>query len=114
MNYFDFHLHPTLKTTLKENLAYDSQIPADSVSGIVGCCSDLPLIVTSQASVPQLMRFNQKLLGIALYSIEAVIAGDKTLNSVAGTNKKLSKYVSPGRLQAIAANDLKAYDYLKK
>ena len=114
MNYFDFHLHPTLKTTLKEDLPYDSQIPGNAVSGIVGCCTDLPQIVASQASVSQLMRFEQKLLGIALYSLESVIAGDKTLNSVARSNKKLSKYVNPERLQAIADNTIKAYDYLTK
>jgi microsomal dipeptidase-like Zn-dependent dipeptidase len=113
MNYFDFHLHPTLKTTLKAGTAYNTKIPTNSVSGIPGFCTDLPQIFASQASVPQLSSFERKLVGVSLYSIEGVIAGDKLLNEVARTNKKLSKYVSVQRLQEIAGNQLKAYDYLK-
>ena len=113
MNYFDFHMHPTLKTTLKEGMPYDLQIPSNAVSGVAGLCTDLPQIVASQASVKQLMQFEQKLFGVALYSIESVIAGDKTLNEVAATNKKLKKYIGIQRLQDIKSNQLKAYDYLK-
>lgn len=113
MNYFDFHIHPTLKTTLKENIEYNTQVPSNAVSGIAGLCTDLPQIVASQASIKQLMRFDQKLFGVALHSIETVIAGDQTLNEIARTNKKLGKYISVQRLQDIVSNNLKAYDYVK-
>ena len=91
MNYFDFHIHPTLKTTLKENLEYDSQVPTNAVSGLPGLCTDFPQIVASQASVKQLMRFDQKLLGVALHSIEKVIAGAQILHEIARKNRKLKK-----------------------
>ena len=114
MNYFDFHIHPTLKTTLKENLEYDSQVPTNAVSGLPGLCTDFPQIVASQASVKQLMRFDQKLLGVALHSIEKVIAGAEILHEIARKNRKLKKYISVQRLKDIESNDLKAYNYLKE
>ena len=114
MNYFDFHIHPTLKTTLKGNLEYDSQVPTNAVSGLPGLCTDFPQIVASQASVKQLMRFDQKLLGVALHSIEKVIAGAQILHEIARKNRKLKKYISVQRLKDIESNDLKAYNYLKE
>ncbi|HEX2536481.1 MAG TPA: membrane dipeptidase [Chitinophagaceae bacterium] len=113
MNYFDFHIHPTLKSTLKAGTPYDVKIPTQAVSGVIGMCTDLPQIVASQANVGQLQRFDQTLLGVALYSMESVIAGDRLLNEVARKNKKLSKYVGVQRLEEIRDNRLKAYDYIR-
>lgn len=113
MNYFDFHIHPTLKSTFKEGIPFDAKIPTNAVSGIAGLCSDLPQIVASQASVPQLQKFEKKVLGVALYSVEAVISGDKLLQQIARTNKNLSKYISIDRLKEMENNTIKAYDYIK-
>lgn len=112
MDYFDFHQHSTLKSTLREGIPYDVCVPVNAVSGIVGLCTDLPQIVASQASVSKLKRFDKKVVGVALYAVESVIAGDKTLREVGAQNKKLSKYLSVTRLTDIESNKLKAFDYV--
>ena len=74
MPFFDFHLHPTLKSLFSEN---DPAIPVKKYSPWVAldksaipfllkCCTDFPYILQSQGNLSQLAASDCNLICVAL------------------------------------------------
>src|SRR5688500_14873450 len=78
MPYFDFHIHPVLKT----QFTGEKISPWESLSGYIvphaaRLCSDAEEVVQSQASFKQLILGDVRLACFALHSAEkSMIAGD--------------------------------------
>ena len=75
MPFFDFHIHPTLKSLFSENDAtgqfkkYSPWTPLDKskIPFLLKCCTEFPLILQSQGNLAQLAASDCNLVCVALY-----------------------------------------------
>lgn len=102
MPFFDFHLHPTLKTMFSQDSSKTDpwqKINVKAIPWVLRWCSDFEFILCSQSNFAQLISSGCNIVCIALFAPERGMTTDKFLNSQAkGT---LSKYLDPAELDRI-------------
>jgi len=116
MPYFDFHVHPTLKSFFSEDDAANNlkklnpwvNIDLHNVECLIRNCTDFPFILQSQANLAQLLQEPGSLICVALYMPEKAMTIDKLLNTQANKTK-LGVYLQPGRLNKLNTDAIPVY-----
>lgn len=117
MPFFDFHLHPTLKSLFSENdttlnvKKYSPWLPLDKskIPFLLRCCTEFEYILQSQGNLAQLAASDCNLVCIALYIPEKEMLVDDLLKSSA--NGPLSVYIQRHKLAVLT--DCNPYQVLR-
>jgi len=103
MPYFDFHVHPTLKTLFSPDndpLSPFEKIDTRKIPGLMRALTDLELVLTSQSNLTQLIRNQVKLIGVPIFIPDQALLVNKLLTEAA--DGKLEVYISKERLEKLA------------
>ena len=93
MPFFDFHIHPTLKSLFSENdpngqfKKYSPWVPLDKskIPFLLKCCTEFPYILQSQGNLAQLAASDCNLVCVALYMPEKdILTADLLQKSTEG------------------------------
>lgn len=87
MPFFDFHLHPTLKSLFSENdpalqhKKFSPWVPLDrsKIPFLLRCCSEFEYILQSQGNLAQLVAGDCNLVCVALYIPEKLMLTDRLI-----------------------------------
>ncbi|HTH57196.1 MAG TPA: membrane dipeptidase [Cyclobacteriaceae bacterium] len=113
MPFFDFHLHPTLKSLFSDppqKLSPWDKLDTRMIPGILRLCTDFPYILQSQANLNQLWNNECHLVCIALYAPEKnLIGSDLILKQADGPMKA---YLNKNKLTDIVRGKIKPYDLI--
>ncbi len=115
MPYFDFHMHPTLKSMFSSPEAKSSpwvDIDTGKINFMLQWCSDFSSILGSQCNLRQLIESDVNLVCVALLIPDPGMLDNKLLLKQAET--RLSIYLNAERLKGIAGSNLVAYPDLVK
>ena len=116
MPFFDFHLHPTLKSLFSENDAalqlkrHSPWVPLDKdkIPALLKCCTEFKYILQSQGNLAQLAASDCKLVCIALYMPEKdMLTADLLQKSTEGP---LKIYLQADKLKKL--RDCNPYEML--
>ena len=118
MPFFDFHLHPTLKSLFSEDNAdaqtkkFSPWMPLDKskIPFLLKCCTDFPYILQSQGNLAQLIASDCNLICMALYIPEYDMLIDKLLMD--STSGPLNAYLQKDKIDAILNGN--PYEILRK
>ena len=105
MPFFDFHIHPTLKTLFSADSADSKQfspwerLKESDINWLVRGCSELGRIVQSQSSLSQLVVNDCNLIVMALHFPETAVTAAKMITSAA--KGSMSKYLQLQRLEEL-------------
>ncbi|RZM14602.1 MAG: hypothetical protein EOO88_44050, partial [Pedobacter sp.] len=111
MPYFDFHIHPTLKsmfTAFPEKTNPWEDIDIASINWVVRWCSDFEILLASQCNLSQLIDSGTSLACVALFVPERGFFDNELLKKQA-VRTKLRRYLNPQRLGAMISGELKPY-----
>jgi len=102
MPFFDFHIHPTLKSLFSENSA-DTQkfspwerLKEKDIPFMLRWCSEFQRILASQANLSQLIVNDYKLICIAFYMPERSLVDNPLISSAA--KGKMTRYLQPKKI----------------
>jgi len=113
MPFFDFHLHPTMKSLFSDppqKLSPWDKLDIRMIPDLLRWCTDFPYILQSQANLNQLWNNECHLVCIALYAPEKnLIASDLILKQADGSMKA---YLNKAKLQNIISGKIKSYDLI--
>jgi microsomal dipeptidase-like Zn-dependent dipeptidase len=107
MPFFDFHLHPTLKSLFSENNAATQSkklspwvaLDKSKIPPLLRCCTEFSYILESQGNLSQLAASDCNLLCIALYIPEKDMLTDDLLQS--SSNGPLGIYLQKDKINEI-------------
>jgi Zn-dependent dipeptidase, microsomal dipeptidase homolog len=107
MPFFDFHLHPTLKSLFSENNAaknlkkFSPWIPLDKskIPFLLKCCTEFPYIIESQGNLAQLAASDCNLVCVALYIPEKSMLTDNLIEQSA--KSPLGIYLQTDKINSI-------------
>jgi microsomal dipeptidase-like Zn-dependent dipeptidase len=110
MPFFDFHLHPTLKSMFSQTATKTSpweNFDVTTIPWLLKWCTDFQYILGSQSNLAQLANSGCNLVCVALHAPERGMTKDKFLNQQA--KGSLSKYLDPVELEIINRTDTSPY-----
>jgi microsomal dipeptidase-like Zn-dependent dipeptidase len=107
MPFFDFHLHPTLKSLFSDNDAtlqlkkHSPWVPLDKskIPFLLKCCTEFQYILQSQGNLAQLAASDCNLVCVALYIPEKDMLIDKLL--MQSTKGPLNIYLQEKKINAL-------------
>ena len=107
MPFFDFHLHPTLKSLFSDNNVATGDkklspwVPLDKskIPFLLKCCTDFPYILESQGNLSQLAASDCNLICVALYIPEKDMLTDKLIQD--SSNGPLGGYLQKSKINSI-------------
>lgn len=105
MPFFDFHIHPTLKTVFSENgngtekFSPWERLKEKDIPFMLRWCSEFQRILASQANLSQLLVNDYKLICLAFYMPERSLIDNKLISSAA--KGKMSRYLDPVKLNKL-------------
>jgi microsomal dipeptidase-like Zn-dependent dipeptidase len=111
MPFFDFHIHPTLKSLFSDDAAASGKVKFSpwkkidnkNIPLLLKCCTDFPYILESQGNLAQLVYNDCNLVCIALYIPENdMITDDMITQAEAGT---LGIYLQKDKIDRIIKSD---------
>lgn len=111
MNFFDFHVHPTMKTLFGSNtqrLSPWTNLDIRLIPNLYRWCSEFEYIIRSQANLSQLLLNECRLVCVALYAPERDMLDNELIKNNADT--KMSQYLNRAKLDAIIGNSITPYD----
>ncbi|WP_231490509.1 membrane dipeptidase [Pedobacter sp. Leaf170] len=111
MPYFDFHIHPTLKSMFTTGAAKTSpwqNIDTKKINWFIRMCSDFSRILGSQSNFQQLLDSRCNLVCIALFVPERGFIDNKLLKKQA-EKSPLREYLNPLRLDDMISGRLKPF-----
>ncbi len=113
MPYFDFHIHPTLKSLFSNPTKSPwDKLDTRTIPPLLRWCTDFPYILQSQANLNQLLNNECHLVCIALYAPEVnLMASDLILKQADGP---LKEYLNHEKIQNIINGNPKPYDLMVK
>jgi microsomal dipeptidase-like Zn-dependent dipeptidase len=113
MNFFDFHVHPTLKTLFGDKdhrLSPWENLDVRLIPDLLRWCTEFKYILRSQANLQQLIYNECRLVCIALYAPEHDIIDNQLILNNADTG--LRAYLSRVKLDKILSNAITPYDLI--
>lgn len=118
MPFFDFHIHPTLKSLFSENdtngqfKKYSPWLPLDKskIPFLLKCCTEFPLILQSQGNLAQLAASDCNLVCVALYIPEMEMLKADLLKK--STEGPLGIYLQKRKMDIL--RDGNPYEILRK
>jgi len=107
MPFFDFHIHPVLKSLFSDEVPAQGlkklspwvKIDERNIPFLLKCCTDFQYILQSQGNLAQLCFNDCNLVCVALYIPEKDMLTDQLL--LDATGGPLSVYLQPGKLSEI-------------
>ena len=107
MPFFDFHLHPTLKSLFSDNnpakqlTKFSPWVPLDKskIPFLLRCCTEFPYILESQGNLAQLAASDCNLVCVALYIPEKDMLTDNLIQESSGG--PLGGYLQKDKINAI-------------
>ncbi len=105
MPFFDFHIHPTLKSLFSEEkdgfhkLSPWKKLDSKNIPFLVKCCSEIGYILASQGNLMQLNYNECRLICVALHIPEKDILTDPLMADA--SKGKLSAYLQPNKMAEI-------------
>ena len=110
MPFFDFHLHPTLKTIFSEGpqkLSPWVKIDIRKIPNLIRWCTEFQYILQSQANLSQLIYNECNVVCVALYAPErGMLDNDLILGQADGS---LSIYMNKARIKKMISSQLQPY-----
>ena len=111
MPFFDFHIHPTLKTLFSHddpanNLAKLSpfdKIDTRKIPGLLRWCTEFDFIMSSQSNLEQLFRNQVKLFGFPIFIPDTALMDNKLVKGASGTS--LGVYIHKHQLSKLIQNN---------
>lgn len=113
MSFFDFHVHPTLKSLFgddKSRLDPWKTLDVRLIPNMLRWCSEFKYILRSQANLRQLIYNECKLVCIALHAPERYTLDNSLI--LKNAEKKLSAYLSSTKIRDIISNAETPYDLI--
>lgn len=96
MPYFDFHIHPTLKSLFSDppdKLSPWNSIEKKYIPFLVEHCSDMPYILCNQSNLEQLFDGACRLICFAIHAPERYFLDNDLIRPQLDKKKKLGKYL---------------------
>lgn len=109
MPYFDFHLHPTLKSLFSENTDHSQkfspwdEFDTNCIPFMLKWCSEIARILRSQANLTQLARQDCNLVCLALYIPEVGMIGNDLISTA--SKGKMGKYLQKEKIDKIISGN---------
>ena len=103
MPFFDFHLHPTLKSMFSEapeKLSPWIKIDIRKIPGMLRWCTEFQYILQSQSNLSQLIYNECNIVCMALYSPEKAMLDNALILGQA--DGSLSSYLNKARLKKLS------------
>jgi microsomal dipeptidase-like Zn-dependent dipeptidase len=113
MPFFDFHIHPSLKSLFSdfpEKLSPWEKLDTRMIPDLLRWCSDFRYILQSQANLNQLWYNECRLISVALYAPEENILNNDLIYGQA--DGKLKVYLNKAKLKKIIDGTITPYDLL--
>lgn len=113
MSFFDFHVHPTLKSLFGDDTSrLDPWKTLDIrlIPNLLRWCSEFKYILRSQANLRQLIYNECKLVCIALHAPERYTLDNSLI--LKNAERKLSAYLSSKKIRDIISNTITPYDLI--
>ena len=110
MPFFDFHLHPTLKSMFSEapeKLSPWIKIDIRKIPGMLRWCTEFQYILQSQSNLSQLIYNECNVVCMALYAPERAMLDNALILGQA--DGSLSSYLNKARLKKIINSQLQPY-----
>ncbi|MBS1732080.1 MAG: membrane dipeptidase [Bacteroidetes bacterium] len=105
MPFFDFHIHPTLKTVFSENangkekFSPWERLKEKDIPFMLRWCSEFQRILASQANLSQMIVNDYRLICLAFYMPERSLIDNKLISSAA--KGKMGRYLNPAKLSKL-------------
>lgn len=113
MPFFDFHLHPTMKslfTDVPNKFSPWEKLNTRMIPDLLRCCTEFKYILQSQANLSQLWYNECRLVCIALHVPEkSMLNNDLILGQADGT---LQKYLNKEKILKIISGEITPYDLI--
>ena len=111
MAFFDFHIHPTMKTLFSNDnpskgqakISPYSKIDTRKIPFLLRWCTDLDFILSSQANLDQLFRNEVKLFGFPLFIPDTALMDNALVKKSATTDMK--EYIQKEQLDKLIAKN---------
>lgn len=103
MPYFDFHMHPTLKTLFSDPENKTSpfdKLDTRRIPGLLRWCTDLDFVLSSQANLDQLFRNRVDIMGFPLFIPDRALLDNKLVREDA-TKSNLKVYLNAEQLDQL-------------
>ncbi|MCU0419020.1 MAG: membrane dipeptidase [Cyclobacteriaceae bacterium] len=111
--FFDFHVHPTLKSLFSdppEKFSPWENLDTRLIPDLLRWCTDFPYILRSQANLSQLWYNECRLVCVALYAPERQLLNNPLILGQSG--KSLGVYLNRSKIENIINGTLKPFDLL--
>lgn len=115
MPYFDFHVHPTLKSLFSEEDRKTSpyvKIDTRKVPWFIRWCTDMDLVVSSQSNLDQLFKSKVELFGFAVFIPDRSLMDNKLIKGAADPDHSLSVYIQKDQLDKLIDKNQNPYKTL--
>ena len=106
MPFFDFHIHPTLKTLFSHNdpangFSKISPYKKIKVPALLEFCSEFDQIMNSQSNLEQLFSNDVKMFGFPLFIPDTYLMNNSTVNGGFLANLFLKSFIHPPQLDKL-------------